>query len=114
VAWVDGVPPPPSEDAFITTREQFNALLCSACPEEDSPGPGDTDDNDEDDEGNNANVPKLDEGETMLLKCAVATVLTGSDWVDKIIKAAATKIVMKFGDARWYIGSQLKKNKDGL
>jgi hypothetical protein len=39
--------------------------------------------------------------------------LGGSDWVDKI-KAAATKIVTKFGDARWYIGSQLKKNKDGL
>ena len=55
----------------------------------------------------------IDEGELMLPKGAVATMLTGSDWVDKI-KAAATKIVMKFGDARWYIGSQLKKNKDGL
>ena len=55
----------------------------------------------------------IDEGEPMLPKGAVATMLTGSDWVDKI-KAAATKIVMKFGDARWYIGSQLKKNKDGL
>jgi hypothetical protein len=42
----------------------------------------------------------IDEGELMLPKGAVATMLTGSDWVDKI-KAAATKIVMKFGDAKY-------------
>jgi hypothetical protein len=101
------------DDNDESSQDRFNTLLRGACPEEDSPGPDDTDDNDEDDEGNSANVPELDEGETMLLKGAVATMLTGSDWVDKI-KAAATKIVMKFGDARWYIGSQLRNNREGL
>jgi hypothetical protein len=50
-------------------------------------------------------------GDGAAIKGAVATMLTGSDWVDKI-KAAATKTVMKFGDARWYIGSQLKNQEE--
>ena len=54
----------------------------------------------------------------MLPKCVVETMLKESDRIGEV-ESAATQIAMRFGDAGWYVGSELRKcesknNADGL